>query len=333
MVGGTESLSHAPLLLNEDAVDWFADVNTSKSLLGRIEAVSKFRFNMLEPVIGVEKGLTDTVVDLGMGQTAEILRYEWDISRKDADAYAVESHKRLARAHENGWLEQEIDAVFGPEGQLYKKDDGVRPDSSVEKLGTLKPVFEKPYGHVTAGNSSQVSDGACWMCVASERFVEDHGLEPLGEIKDSEWAALSPARMGLGPVHSVTPILKRNELGVSDIDLWELNEAFAHQVLACLKAWESDKFCREELGLDGALGTIDRDRLNVDGGAISLGHPVGTSGARIVLHALNAMRRLGQKTGIATECIGGGQGGGMLLSALSPGAPHKPEETQDAEAA
>ncbi|WP_348764218.1 acetyl-CoA C-acetyltransferase [uncultured Henriciella sp.] len=317
LVGGTESLSHAPLLLNEDAVDWFADVNMSKSMLGRLSAVSKFRFSMLEPVIGVEKGLTDTVVDLGMGQTAEILRYEWDIKRSEADAYAVESHKRLAHAQQEGWLDKEIDPVFGPDGELYDKDDGVRPDSTVEKLATLKPVFEKPYGHVTAGNSSQVSDGACWLIVASERFVEKHGLEPLGEIKDSQWAALSPARMGLGPVHSVTPIMTRNGLGMSDIDLWELNEAFAHQVLACLKAWESDEFCREELGLDSALGSIDRDRLNVDGGAVSLGHPVGTSGARIVLHALNAMKRRGNRTGIATECIGGGQGGGMLLEAIN----------------
>ena len=303
-------------------------MNTSKSLLGRLEAMSKFRFSMLEPVIGVEKGLTDTVVDLGMGQTAEILRYEWGISREEADAYAVESHHRLAKAQEEGWLDSEVDPVFSEDGEVFEKDDGVRPNSTVEKLSTLKPVFERPYGHVTAGNSSQVTDGACWMIVASERFVEKHGLKPLGEIKDSEWAALSPARMGLGPVHSVTPILKRNALGVSDIDLWELNEAFAHQVLACLRAWEDDTFCKQELGLDSALGAIDREKLNVDGGAISLGHPVGTSGARIVLHALNAMQRLGTETGIATECIGGGQGGGMLLEAVTGGVTQKSATAQ-----
>ncbi|WP_300380763.1 acetyl-CoA C-acetyltransferase [Henriciella sp.] len=333
MVGGTESLSHAPLLLNEQAVDWFAGLNTSRSLLDRVEAVSKFRFSMLEPVIGVEKGLTDTVVDLGMGQTAEILRHEWNIKRKEADAYAVESHKRLARAQENGWLDNEVDPVFSQDGEVFEKDDGVRPDSNVEKLDTLNPVFERPYGHVTAGNSSQITDGACWMLVASERFVDKHGLEPLGEIRDSHWAALSPACMGLGPVHAVTPILKRHQLGLGDIDLWELNEAFAHQVLACLKAWESDTFCKEELGLEGAMGEIDRERLNVDGGAISLGHPVGTSGARIILHALNAMRRRGNRTGIATECIGGGQGGGMLLEALAASTPPSRTETDKTEAA
>ena len=333
LVGGTESLSHAPLLLNDKAVNWFAELNMAKTAMARIKTVGKFRPSMLKPVIGVEKGLTDTVVNLGMGQTAEILRAEFDIKRKDADAYAVESHKRLARAQEKGWLADEVDPVFGPDGEVFEKDDGVRPDSTVEKLATLKPVFERPYGHVTAGNSSQVSDGACWLIVASERFVEKHGLEPLGEIRDSQWAALDPARMGLGPVHSVTPILQRNQLGLSDIDLWELNEAFAHQVLACLKAWESDDFCRDELGLDGAMGEIERTRLNVDGGAISLGHPVGTSGARIVLHALNAMKRRGDRTGIATECIGGGQGGGMLLSAggaSSALSTDTPEETEAA---
>ena len=316
MVGGTESLSHAPLLLSEDAVEWFAHLNKSKSVTDRLKTVLEFRLSMLEPVIGVKKGLTDTVVELGMGQTAEVLRHEFDISREDADNYAVISHKRLAHAQEQGWLDQEIDPLFSPEGEVFEKDDGVRPESNVEKLSRLKPVFEKPYGHVTAGNSSQITDGACWMLLASEAFIDEHQLEPLGEIIDSDWGALSPARMGLGPCYAVTPILTRQNLTLEDIDLWELNEAFAHQVLACLKAWESDAFCRNELGLEGAMGAIDRDKLNVDGGAISLGHPVGTSGARIVLHALNAMNRRGDRTGIATECIGGVQGGGMLLRSM-----------------
>lgn len=336
LVGGTESLSHAPLFLNGEAVGWFAGVNQSRSLPERISAVSGFRFSMLKPVVGIEKGLTDSVVDLNMGQTAEVLRQEWNISREEADSYAADSHRRLAHAQEQGFLDEEVDPVFSSSGELFDRDDGVRPDSNIESLAKLKPVFEPPYGHVTAGNSSQVSDGACWVIIASEGFVEKHGLSPLGEIKDSQWAALSPARMGLGPVHAVTPILKRNSLDLADIDLWELNEAFAHQVLACLKAWEDEEFCREELGLDGPLGSIDRERLNVDGGAISLGHPVGTSGARIVLHALIAMRRLGHRTGIATECIGGGQGGAMLLkvsaTAKMETSSTSPEPT-DAEAA
>ncbi len=168
---------------------------------------------------------------------------------------------------------------------------------------------------MTPGNSSQITDGASWTILASEEAVQRHGLTPLARIVDSEWAALDPAVMGLGPVLCSTPMLGRNGKGASDVDLWELNEAFAAQVLACLAAWRDEAFCREVLGLDGAFGDIDRDRLNVDGGAIALGHPVGTSGNRIVLHLANALRRRGMSYGVATECIGGGQGGAMLLEA------------------
>jgi acetyl-CoA C-acetyltransferase len=177
----------------------------------------------------------------------------------------------------------------------------------------LNPVFEKPYGKVTAGNSSQITDGACWVILASEDAVQKHGLEPLAEIRDSEWAGLDPSIMGLGPVMCTTPMMQRNGLAKKDIDLWELNEAFAAQVLACLAAWQDKEFCKNILGLDKAFGKIGCDRLNVDGGAISLGHPVGTSGNRIVLHLANAMKRLKKKRGIATECIGGGLAGAMLL--------------------
>ena len=191
----------------------------------------------------------------------------------------------------------------------------MRPDSSVKSLSTLKPVFEKPYGNVTAGNSSQITDGAAWTILASEDAVQKHGLKPLARIVDSHWGALDPSIMGLGPVMATAPILRRRNLSIGDIDLWELNEAFAAQVLACLAAFEDAQVCRDVLGFDGAAGTIDRERLNVDGGAISLGHPVGTSGTRIALHLANAMRQRGLKQGIATECIGGGQGGAMLLEA------------------
>ena len=166
---------------------------------------------------------------------------------------------------------------------------------------------------MTAGNASQITDGACWTILASEDAVRRHGLTPLARIVDSEWAALDPSIMGLGPVLATTPLLQRHGLSCDDIELWEINEAFAAQVLACLAAWQDGDFCREVLGLAQPFGRIDRDRLNVDGGAISLGHPVGTSGNRIVLHLANAMRRLGHRRGIATECIGGGQGGAMLL--------------------
>src|SRR5947208_399679 len=193
---------------------------------------------------------------------------------------------------------------------------GVRWDSTAESLAKLKPVFERPWAQVTAANSSQITDGASWVILASEEAVAKHGLTPKAVILDSQWAALDPSIMGLGPVMSATALLKRNELTLADIETWELNEAFATQVLGCLAAWNDEKFCREILGLDGAAGQIDHAKLNVDGGAISLGHPVGTSGNRIVLHLVNAMKRLGARRGVATECIGGGLGGAMLIETV-----------------
>lgn len=316
LAGGAEALSHAPLVLRQEAVEWYAGMATSKSAFDRVSQIAEIRPDFFKPVIGLERGLTDPITDLSMGQTAEILAHRFDISREAADLYAVESHQRLARAQEEGWLDDEVLAAFDRDGDVYRKDDGVRPDSSVDKLAGLKPVFEKPYGKVTAGNSSQITDGASWVILASEAAVKEHGLKPLAMIVDSEWSALDPSIMGLGPVLSATAIARRQGLTREAIDLWELNEAFAAQVLACLAAWQDSDFCRDILGLDDAFGAIERDRLNVDGGAISLGHPVGTSGNRIVLHLVNAMKRLGKKRGIATECIGGGQGGAMLLEMI-----------------
>jgi acetyl-CoA C-acetyltransferase len=267
-------------------------------------------------VIGLERGLTDPIVELNMGQTAELVAHLFHISRHDADQYAVESQIKLARAQSNGHFNGELEIAFSRDGKFYDHDDGVRPDSSVESLAKLKPAFERPWGKVTAGNSSQITDGASWVILASEQAVREHKLEPRAVVRDSEWSALDPSIMGLGPVLCSTAILKRNGLGLGDINLWELNEAFAAQVLACLAAWEDEAFCRDVLALDGPAGHIDRDKLNVDGGAIGLGHPVGASGNRIVLHLVNAMKRLGVKRGIATECIGGGQGGAMLIETL-----------------
>jgi acetyl-CoA C-acetyltransferase len=186
----------------------------------------------------------------------------------------------------------------------------------MEKLAKLKPAFERPWGQVTAGNSSQITDGACWTILASEDAVNKYGLKPKARIIDSAWSGLDPTVMGFGPVLSTNRVLKRNNLTIQDVETWEMNEAFASQVLACLAAWKDDKFCRDILGLEGAAGEIDRAKINVDGGAVSLGHPVGTSGNRIVLHLVNAMHRLGTKRGIATECIGGGLGGAMLIETV-----------------
>ncbi|MGB6537372.1 MAG: acetyl-CoA C-acetyltransferase [Xanthobacteraceae bacterium] len=314
--GGAESLSHAPLVFSRSAVNWYARLAGARSFGAKLSAALGFRPSFFKPVIGLERGLTDPITDLNMGQTAELVSHLFHVTRRQADEYAAESQRRLAMAQKDGVFSGEIEPAFARDGTVFDHDDGVRPDSTVESLAKLKPAFERPWGKVTPGNSSQITDGASWVILASEQAVKEHGLTPKAVIVDSEWSALDPSIMGLGPVLCSTAILKRHQLALGDVELWELNEAFAAQVLGCLAAWEDAEFCRDALGLSGAAGRIPRERLNVDGGAIGLGHPVGASGNRIVLHLVNAMRRLGKKRGIATECIGGGQGGAMLIEAI-----------------
>ncbi len=312
LAGGVEAMSHAPLLWQRPMVEWLADWNKARGLGARAKALGRLRLKHLAPVVGLLRGLRDPVVGLGMGQTAEIIAHRFGISRSAMDAYAVASHQRLAAAQCDG-LGEEIEPLFDTSGNAYDRDDGVRPDSSVEKLAQLPPAFDRKFGNVTAGNSAQITDGAAWMVLASEAAVERHGLRPLARIRDSQWAGVNPAEMGLGPVHAVVPLLRRNALAPGDIDYWELNEAFAAQVLACLAAWADDTYCREHFGLDGAFGVVPHERLNVDGGGISLGHPVGASGARITLHLSKRLKRAGARLGVATLCIGGGQGGAILI--------------------
>jgi acetyl-CoA C-acetyltransferase len=316
LAGGAEALSHAPLVFNRQAVGWYAGMFASRGFGAKLAALLRFRPSMLTPVIGLERGLTDPITDLNMGQTAELVSHLFHITRRQADEYAAESQQRLAKAQADGLLKDEVEPAFARDGTVFDHDDGVRPDSTADSLAKLKPAFERPWGKVTPGNSSQITDGASWVILASEDAVKEHGLTPKAVIVDSEWSALDPSVMGLGPVYCSTALMKRHGLGLSDIELWELNEAFAAQVLGCLAAWEDAEFCKDALGLDAPAGRIPRDRINVDGGAIGTGHPVGASGNRIVLHLVNAMKRLGHKRGIATECIGGGQGGAMLIETV-----------------
>ncbi len=313
LAGGVEAMSHSPVLLNERMVNWLADFSRAKSLGAKLKALSKLSGRHLKPVIGLLRGLTDPIVGLSMGQTAENLAHRFDISRATMDAFAMESHRRLAAAQAGGLLGDEIAIAYDYAGKFYDADDGVRGDTDMAQLAKLKPVFDRKFGKVTAGNSAQVTDGAAWLILASEKAVKKHNLPVLGRIVDSHWAGLDPAQMGLGPAHAMAPIMKRNKLDVSDVDYWEINEAFATQVLACVEAWKSDEYCKEHFGLKEAIGEIPLDRLNVDGGGISLGHPVGASGARIVLHLLKVLQRNRSKRGMASLCIGGGQGGAMLL--------------------
>jgi acetyl-CoA C-acetyltransferase len=312
LAGGTDAMSHAPLLYGPAMVKWFAAFAFAKSKARKAVLATRFRPSFLAPVEAIRRGLTDPVVKLTMGATAEIVAKRFGVTRQMMDEYAVESHRRAVFAQDNGHL-AEIEPIYGPDGTVYSQDDGVRRDSNVEKLATLKPVFDKDYGNVTAANSSQVTDGAAMLVLASEDAVGEYGLKPLGRIVDANWGALDPAEMGLGPVHAITPMLMRNGLSWNDIDAVEINEAFAAQVLGCLAAWESESYCKEHFGLARAFGRLDRARLNVDGGAIAMGHPIGASGARVVLHVLKVLERTGGKRGVASLCIGGGQGGAMLV--------------------
>jgi acetyl-CoA C-acetyltransferase len=315
LAGGVDALSRAPLLYSDEMVRWFAAMMGKATVGGKFRHFLKLRpAALLTPVIGLMKGLTDPVVGLLMGQTAENLAWKFGIDRQQMDEFAVKSHLKAMSARAAGYFGEVVPVVDG-QGKVYAEDDGVRADASMAGMAKPKPFFDKKYGKITAANSSQITDGAACLLLASEAAVEKWSLKPLGKIVDCEWAGLDPAQMGLGPVHAATPLLQRHGLGLDDVDYWELNEAFAAQVLGCLAAWQDAAYCREQLGLPGAFGSIAEERLNVDGGAVSIGHPVGASGARIVLHLLHVLRRNQARRGVATICIGGGLGGAMLVEA------------------
>jgi acetyl-CoA C-acetyltransferase len=312
LAGGCEAMSHAPVLFRAEMVAWLNQWNKAKDFKAKVRTLSTLRPAFFIPVLGLLKGLTDPVVNLSMGQTAEILAYDFNITRQQMDEFALASHEKLADAIAHERL-SEIAPIISDDGFIFEQDSGLRMESSIEQLARLRPVFDKD-GLVSAGNSAQVTDGAACLLLASEDTIEQYQLPIMGELVDSHWAGLDPAKMGLGPVYASTPLLQRHKLSIDDVDYWEINEAFAAQVLACLAAWQDDNFCQTELGLDKAFGSIDTERLNVDGGAIALGHPVGATGARIVLHLLKVLERNNANKGIATLCIGGGQGGAMLIS-------------------
>lgn len=316
LAGGTDAMSHAPLLFNEKMANWLARWFAAKSVGQRLSLVTQFRLSYLTPVIALLRGLTDPIVGMNMGQTAEKVAFRFNITREQMDAFASESHQRLARAFAEGRMD-EVTPIIDSKGLVYPQDDGIRSDSTVEKLGKLKPFFDRKYGMVTAGNSSQITDGACLLLLASADAVKKYHLPVIGRIVDSQWAALDPSQMGLGPVHAATPIMQRHNLKPADFDCWEINEAFAAQVLGCLAAWDDADYCRNQLGLKQAMGAPSLSQLNKDGGAIAAGHPIGASGARIVLHVLQSLKQQNGTRGMAAICIGGGQGGAMYLERVT----------------
>ncbi|MFT5239110.1 MAG: acetyl-CoA acetyltransferase family protein [Candidatus Promineifilaceae bacterium] len=313
IVGGAESMSQYPFIYSRHAVAKFAKLNKAKTVLARLSALGAFRPSDFKPRIGLMLGLTDPVVGMGMGETAELLARENGITREMQDAFALLSHERACAARER--LAEEICPVFvSPDfQQVVSEDNGPREGQTLDALNKLRPVFDRKHGTVTAGNASQVTDGAVALLVMSAKRAASLGLTPMGALKEYAYAGCDPRRMGLGPLFAIAEAERRCGLSLGDADLIEINEAFAAQVLAVVKLAQSGTYARDVLRRETALGDIPTERLNVNGGAISLGHPVGATGARLVLSTLLEMKRRSARRALVTLCVGGGQGGALWL--------------------
>jgi acetyl-CoA acetyltransferase family protein len=297
IVGGTESMSRVPMLFQNLTAQKFAEVAKAKTTTEKVSAMASFRPADFEPRAALMLGLTDPVCGLSMGETADLLAREDGITREQQDTFALQSHQRAMAAESR--LAEEICPIYLGSKPLIR-DNGPRSDSSMAALGGLKPIFEK-YGTVTSGNSSQVADGAVALLVMSESRAQELGFTPLGVLTGYAYAGVDPAHMGLGPIAAIERVAKKTNLTPADADLIEINEAFAAQVLGVLSRLKP---------------AITPDKLNVNGGAISLGHPVGATGARLILTSLKELARRGGKRALVSLCVGGGQGGAIWLERI-----------------
>lgn len=313
LVGGTESMSDIPLLFNDQMKSFFEGLMKARTISQKLMVMSTFRPAFLKPEIGIVLGLTDPTCNLIMGLTAENLAKDFGISRREQDEFACRSHNLAERATKSGVFADEILPICADmkTGLMVSEDEGIRNGQTVEALGKLKPFFDKPHGTVTVGNSSQITDGACMLLTMDEDEARLCGMEVLGYVREFAYSGCEPSRMGIGPVFAINKVLKKAGMSMRDIDIFEINEAFSAQVLACMKAFESGKFCSENsMSIEGG---IDIDKLNIHGGGVALGHPVGMTGARLILHILKTMKRENLSTGIASLCVGGGQGAAFIL--------------------
>ncbi|MGK5595655.1 MAG: thiolase family protein [Parachlamydiaceae bacterium] len=312
LAGGMESMSNVPILFSKSMKDFLMRLQKAKSFTEKLRILSSFRLSFLKPHV---PEIADPLCGLTMGQTAENLSRDFKITREAQDEFALRSQLRASEAIQDGRFNNEVIPL--PIPPQYTKmqvvDEGPRSNQTLEALAKLKPVFDPVTGSVTAGNSSPITDGAACVILMKEEKAKALGLKPLGYLKEYASAALDPSRMGLGPVYATSKLLSKTNHRLEDFDLMEINEAFAAQILAVLKAFESDQFAREKLGREKALGKIDIEKLNVNGGAIALGHPLGASGARLILTLLLELRRRGKQLGLATLCVGGGQGEACIV--------------------
>jgi acetyl-CoA acyltransferase len=332
IAGGSENMSQLPLLMSRPFVKAFQRLMGARSLgqqLGALGALMKADFKQVmelmttppmastphKPRVSVMEGLTDPFVGINMGQTAEVLAKEFNISREEQDQFALLSHQKAVAAQQNGRLNEEITSVFlAPAYKEYVSQDvGPRAEQTMEQLGKLKPFFDRKYGTITVGNACPLTDGAAAVLLMSRARAKELGYKPIVTIRGYAFAGLEPERMGLGPAYSTPKALKRSGITLKEVGLIELNEAFAAQVIACVKAMASDTFAKDKLGLSQKVGEIDPKNLNVNGGAIALGHPVGATGTRLVVTLMKEMQKRNVQFGVATLCIGGGQGGTVVL--------------------
>lgn len=320
LCGGMESMSNYAAEFPASFRKKTLALGKARSLGARLAALLRYRPSDFKPRWGLQLGLTDPVCGLNMGQTAEVLARELGISREEQDLFAMRSHELAGAARER--LAEEIVPIVPPKASVRIQDDGIREDQSLERLAKLKPAFERPHGTVTPGNSCGITDGASALIVCDEAWAEKHlasvgrkGEGPLARIAGWATAGVDPARMGLGPTAALPRALEPAGWSLDELDVVEINEAFAAQVLACLRVMADEELMRRHADWPEALGELDEEKLNPNGGAIALGHPVGVSGARLVLTLAKELRRRGGSRGAATLCVGGGQGQAVLLEA------------------
>ena len=315
---GVDSMSHIPLFYPKRFADKLLRLSTAKSAWQKLKTLASFRLSDLQPQIGIKLGLTDPVTGLLMGDTAEKLAREFKITREEQDQFSLRSHQLAADAWKENRLASEVMTVYVDDRdggvKPISQDIGFRGDQSLEALAKMKPYFDRRWGSVTIGNSCQITDGAAALLIVEANTARELGLTPIGRIRDYAYAGCDPARMGLGPVFATSRVLQQTDLKLSDMQLIELNEAFAAQAIACLRKFESPANASAVEGCDlESLGSIYLDRVNVNGGAIALGHPVGATGTRLILTLLQELRRRNLSRGLATLCIGGGQGGAVVV--------------------
>lgn len=317
VAGGVESMSQMPLIYNRDMTELFAKLMKAKSIGEKLSALSAFRPNYLSPIIAIEQGLTDPFCNINMGQTAEILARELKITREMQDQFATESHLKAVAATKEGRFKDEIlpITIGGSLNKLLTQDVGPRENSSVEGLAKMKPYFDKKSGSVTVGNSCPITDGGSALLMVSKEALLKYNLVPMAKMTDFHFHGLEPERMGMGPLLAIDGVFKRTGLSLSDMDLFELNEAFAAQILA-VSIGLRDIEVAKKFNLDKAWGELDFKKVNVNGGGIALGHPVGSTGSRLIVTLMHELRRRKGKYGLASLCIGGGQGGAVIIENL-----------------